>query len=123
MLFFCNSRREPRSPAAHEKTCVLAFQFPSQICPRLNALSLAERGVRSATFIRGLVMGPAYPPDSKQDFLDEQEYFDESPMRGDDDLDDDRSHGVTSLLEENARLRALVVRLTDLVLKSVADQR
>jgi len=30
---------------------------------------------------------------------------------------------VTSLLEENARLRALVVRLTDLVLKSVADQR
>ena len=68
-------------------------------------------------------MGPAYPPDSKQDFLDEQEYFDESPLRGDDDSDDDRSHGVTSLLEENARLRALVVRLTDLVLKSVADQR
>jgi hypothetical protein len=68
-------------------------------------------------------MGPAYPPDTKQDFLDEQEYFDESPLRCDDDADDDRSHGVTSLLEENARLRALVVRLTDLVLKSVADQR
>jgi hypothetical protein len=29
---------------------------------------------------------------------------------------------VTSLLEENARLRALVVRLTDLVLKSVAER-
>jgi hypothetical protein len=68
-------------------------------------------------------MGPAYPPDSKQDFLDEQEYFDESPLRADDDGDDDQSDGVTSLLEENARLRALVVRLTDLVLKSVADQR
>jgi hypothetical protein len=68
-------------------------------------------------------MGPAYPPDSKQEFLDEQEYFDESPLRGDDEADDGHSDGVTSLLEENARLRALVVRLTDLVLKSVADQR
>jgi hypothetical protein len=28
-----------------------------------------------------------------------------------------------SLLEENARLRALVVRLSDLVLKSVVDQK
>ena len=68
-------------------------------------------------------MRPAYPPDSKQEFLDEQEYFDESPLRGDDEADDDNLDGVTSLLEENARLRALVVRLTDLVLKSIADQR
>ena len=68
-------------------------------------------------------MRPAYPPDSKQEFPDEQEHFNESPLRGDDDSDDDHSDGVTSLLEENARLRALVVRLTDLVLKSVADQR
>jgi hypothetical protein len=68
-------------------------------------------------------MRPAYPPDSKQEFPDEQEYFNESPVRGGDDSDDDHSDGVTSLLEENARLRALVVRLTDLVLKSVADQR
>jgi hypothetical protein len=30
---------------------------------------------------------------------------------------------VVSLLEENARLRALVVRLSDLVLKSVVDQK
>ena len=68
-------------------------------------------------------MRPAYPPDSKQEFPDEQEYFNESPLRGDDGADDDHSDGVTSLLEENARLRALVVRLTGLVLKSVADQR
>ena len=68
-------------------------------------------------------MRPAYPPDSKQEFPEEQEYLNESPLRGDDDSDDDQSDGVTSLLEENARLRALVVRLTDLVLKSVADQR
>jgi hypothetical protein len=67
-------------------------------------------------------MGPAYPPDSKQQFLDEQEYFDESPLRDEDYKDDEHSDGVTSLLEENARLRALVVRLTDLVLRSVADR-
>ena len=60
-------------------------------------------------------MAPAYPPDSKREFLDEQECFDESPLRGEDYVDDE--------LEENARLRALVVRLTDLVLRSVADQR
>jgi hypothetical protein len=68
-------------------------------------------------------MAPAYPPDSKREFFDEQEYFNESPLRDEDDADDEHSDGVTSLLEENARLRALVVRLTDLVLRSVADQK
>lgn len=67
-------------------------------------------------------MRPAYPPDSKQEFLDEQEYFNESPLRDEEYTDDEHSDGVTSLLEENARLRALVVRLTDLVLKSVVDR-
>ena len=67
-------------------------------------------------------MGPAYLPDSKQEFLDEQEYFDESPLRDEDYAHDEPSGGVTSLLEENARLRALVVKLTGLVLRSVADR-
>lgn len=67
-------------------------------------------------------MGPAYPPDRKQDFRDELEYLNESPLHDEDYTDDDHSDGVTSLLEENARLRALVVRLTDLVLKSVAER-
>ena len=67
-------------------------------------------------------MGPAYPPDRKQDFRDELEYLNESLLRDEDYADDDHSEGVTSLLEENARLRALVVRLTDLVLKSVAER-
>ncbi len=67
-------------------------------------------------------MGPAYPPDCKQEFLGEQEYFDESPLRGEDYADDSHSDGVASLLEENARLRSLVVRLTDLVLRSVAER-
>jgi hypothetical protein len=41
----------------------------------------------------------------------------------DSDWDAGLEHDVVSLLEENARLRALVVRLSDLVLKSVAEQK
>ncbi len=41
----------------------------------------------------------------------------------DTDWDAGMEHDVVSLLEENARLRALVVRLSDLVLKSVIDQK
>jgi hypothetical protein len=41
----------------------------------------------------------------------------------DNDWDAGLEHDVVSLLEENARLRALVVRLSDLVLKSVVDQK
>jgi hypothetical protein len=41
----------------------------------------------------------------------------------DSDWDTGMEHDVVSLLEENARLRALVVRLSDLVLKSVVDQK
>ena len=67
-------------------------------------------------------MAAAYPPDGKREFLEPQDDFDESPLRGEEFVEDDDSDGVTSLLEENARLRALVVRLTDLVLKSVADR-
>ena len=43
--------------------------------------------------------------------------------RGKRDRSKDMEHDVVSLLEENARLRALVVRLSDLVLKSVVDQK
>ncbi len=78
-------------------------------------------GVDSVTQLRGVVMRAAYPLNSEQEFPDEQQYFDESALRDDDDADDLHPDGVTSLLEENARLRALVVKLTDLVLKSVAD--
>lgn len=46
-------------------------------------------------------------------------------VQRDDDAgwDNDIDNDVVSLLEENARLRALVVRLSDLVLKNVADQK
>jgi len=67
-------------------------------------------------------MGPAYPPDSKQEFLVEQRCLDESPLRDEEYADDEHSDGVTSLLEENARLRGLVVKLTDIILKNVTER-
>ncbi len=67
-------------------------------------------------------MGPAYPPDSKQQFLAEQEDPGESPRRREQYTDDEHSDGIVSLLEENARLRGLVVKLTGLILKNVADR-
>ncbi len=67
-------------------------------------------------------MARAYPPDSKQHVRNKQECFEEPPRHGEDCADGDRQDRVTSLLEENARLRALVVSLTDLVLRNVADR-
>ena len=37
--------------------------------------------------------------------------------------DDERSDDITSLLEENARLRGLLVKLSDLVLKNVVGAK
>jgi hypothetical protein len=67
-------------------------------------------------------MGIANPQDRKQEFSDEQECLDESLLR-EDDTDDEESDNVLSLLEENARLRGLVVKLTDIILKNVADRK
>ena len=67
-------------------------------------------------------MGRVYPPDGRQEILDKQECLDESPLRGEEYEDDERSEGVLSLLEENARLRGLVVKLTEIILRSVADR-
>ncbi len=67
-------------------------------------------------------MGRVYPPDSKQALFDTQEGVDEPPLRGEEYEDDDCSDGVLSLLEENARLRGLVVKLTEIILRSVAER-
>jgi hypothetical protein len=72
-------------------------------------------------------MGIAYPPDRKQEILDEQESpqecLNESLLGEEEYTDDEHSDDVLSLLEENARLRGLVVKLTDLILKNVADRK
>ena len=64
-----------------------------------------------------LVMSNAFPIPNEQ--------IARSKFQTDDDSDWDAGmeSDVVSLLEENARLRALVVRLSDLVLKSVVDQK
>ena len=63
-------------------------------------------------------MGNAYPQTGHRALPPTSVHNDE-----DADWDAGMEHDVVSLLEENARLRALVVRLSDLVLKSVVDQK
>jgi hypothetical protein len=46
-----------------------------------------------------------------------------SRIEDDDGFDSDVDHDVIRLLEENARLRALVTQLSTLVLKQVAEQK
>jgi hypothetical protein len=45
-----------------------------------------------------------------------------SLQREDDGFDTDVDNDLVSLLEENARLRSLVVQLSDLVLKNVLEK-
>jgi hypothetical protein len=66
-----------------------------------------------------LVMGNAYPTSGNQ-----KQYSGSSSVHDDDaDLDSDPGTALVSLLEENARLRALVVQLSDLVLRNVVSQK
>jgi hypothetical protein len=69
-------------------------------------------------------MATEYPSDDKQESFEEclQECLDESPLRDEDSADDEHADDIVSLLEENARLRGLVVKLTDMILKNVADR-
>jgi hypothetical protein len=67
-------------------------------------------------------MGPAYLPDSNPELLEEQGCLDESLLHDDGFTDDEHSDDIVLLLEENARLRGIVVKLTDIILKSVADR-
>jgi len=61
-------------------------------------------------------MGTGYPSRSTQERLDK------SSPGCDEYTDDERAGDVVSLLEENARLRRLVVTLSDLILRNVADR-
>lgn len=65
-------------------------------------------------------MGNAYPTSGNQ-----RRYSGSSSVHDDEDVDLDLESGtaLASLLEENARLRALVVQLSDLVLRNVVAQK
>jgi hypothetical protein len=67
-------------------------------------------------------MGPAYPPDSKQEFLEPQGCLEESLLPDQEFTDDEHSDDNVSLLQENARLRGIVVRLTGIILRRIADR-
>jgi hypothetical protein len=63
-------------------------------------------------------MGNAYPQAGNRNFQATSRPHDE-----DADWDAGMDTDTVSLLEENARLRALVVRLSDLVLRNVVDEK
>jgi hypothetical protein len=63
-------------------------------------------------------MRNAYPQADDRNFQSTSIHHDE-----DADWDAGMDTDTVSLLEENARLRALVVRLSDLVLRSVIDEK
>ena len=62
-------------------------------------------------------MAIAFPPVNKGNRIPP------SRFEEDDGFDGDLDPGMIRLLEENARLRALVTQLSCLVLKHVADQK
>lgn len=67
--------------------------------------------------VGGLAMGSTYPRHSTQERLDG------SALGCDENTYDEHTGDVVSLLEENARLRRLVVKLSDIVLRNVIDRR
>ena len=62
-------------------------------------------------------MGNAYPASGNR-----KPYFSSSSAREDSAWDQEADTERESLIEENARLRALVVQLSTLVLRNVVDQ-
>lgn len=82
-------------------------------------------------------MGTDHPSRSKQDYLGEPSLWADEP--GDDTLalleenalredepalwDEEHADGVHSLLEENARLRGLLVQLSDIINRSILHPR
>jgi hypothetical protein len=63
-------------------------------------------------------MVPAQPLHNTKEMLEASSFG-----RDDDTFDEFTDDDVVSLLEENARLRKLVVRLSEIVLRNVADTK
>jgi len=62
-------------------------------------------------------MGPTHPPHTTQGRLER------APLGDEDCFDEYTDNDVVSLLEENARLRKLVVKLSELVLRNVVEAK
>ena len=75
-------------------------------------------------------MGTAYPAHDQRERREDSrrrgdEQIEKNPVREDGPSagDDDQADDMLSLLEENARLRGMVVKLSSLILRNVAEQR
>ena len=64
-------------------------------------------------------MGNAYPTSGNRNYSGSSSVHDDDDV----DLDSDAGNALVSLLAENARLRALVVQLSDLVLRNVVNAK
>ena len=93
----------------------MRFKFWTQICLPTQFILDKATGARLAICIGVLVMGTERLPRNKQGRLAELSL--RVDKRG-----DEHSHDMHSLLEENALLRRILVKL-DLVLKKVVDSR
>jgi hypothetical protein len=68
-------------------------------------------------------MGNVFPPESNETRIPETLIPEARHHDEDDGFDSDLNSEMITLLEENARLRALVTQLSSLVLKHVVDQK
>jgi hypothetical protein len=115
----------------------MRFKFWTQIClPTQFTLDRATGGA-SAICIGVLVMGTEHLPRNKQGRLagpslavDENidgavSLLEENALRGDEPSlwGDEHSDDLHSLLEENARLRRLLVQVSDLIRRNVVHAR
>ena len=113
--FSAQSRRDFPALLRRPWRAPCASNFGLKFASRLNSLWIRRLGVRSAICIGVLVMGTERLPRNRQGRLAELSL--RVDKRG-----DEHGHDMHSLLEENALLRRILVKL-DLVLKKVVDSR
>ena len=117
--------------------CPMRFNFWTQICLPTQFTLDRALGARSAICIGVLVMGAEHLPRNKQGRLAEPSLgvdettdgavslLEENALRGDEPSlwADEHSDDLHSLLEENARLRRLLVQVSDLIRRNVVHAR
>jgi hypothetical protein len=116
----CRGRLGGNFPALWRRQCgtshqVSNFGLKSALDSNHPCRGLEVWG-RVRLFVWGLAMLPAQPLHGTHERLEGTPFG-----RDDDTFDECADDDVVSLLEENARLRKLVVRLSEIVLRNVAD--
>ena len=116
-LAMLKSRRDFRRDGGINAAGFDAFPISVQNWPPTQITLAVDRklGARAVSRIGALVMGKVYSLDSKQEQLDG------SPLECDEIAYDEHTDNVASLLEDNARLRKLVIKLSEIILRNVVD--